>query len=304
MSDRKAYPKGNRTINLNQTEAFAQVVPSATNLSSYQTGWNDFFLAYYQEHPGCESPKSTFQQHALEIIDPGFESLHERYLEEEHLAYHLQGGEACFCPANISHWTKWDKPLSFTVITFESDLFTRISQQMYNCDRVEFIPQWQVFDPTIQGIVQALKADLAANCPAGNLYGESFGTSLAVHLVKHFSVIPLTSNSRSEAFSSKKQKEVLDFIEAYLNTDIRLEDLAKIAGISKYYFCRLFKQAMKIPPHQYIVKRRIERAKELLKYSDLTTVEIALACGFAHQSHLSRHFKRIVGISPQKFRNN
>lgn len=225
-----------RTINLNQAEAFAQILPSAPQLSSHQISWSDLFLAYYQEHPGCESPKSTFPQHALEIIDPGFESLHERYLEEEHLAYHLQGGEACFCPANTTHWTKWDEPLSFTVITFESDLFTRISRQMYNCNRIEFIPQWQVFDPTIQGIVQALKADLAAKCPAGKIYGESFGASLAVHLVKNFSVVSLTSNYRSEALSGNKQQEVLDFIEAYLDTDIRLEDLAKIAGISKYYF--------------------------------------------------------------------
>ncbi|MGD1921957.1 MAG: hypothetical protein ACFCAD_25545 [Pleurocapsa sp.] len=67
-----------RTVNLNQTAAFAQILPTAPNLSSYQTGWGDFFLAYYQEHPGCESPKSTFQQHALEIIDPGFTSSHER----------------------------------------------------------------------------------------------------------------------------------------------------------------------------------------------------------------------------------
>ena len=293
-----------RPINLNQTEAFAQILSTAPNLSSYQTGWNDFFLAYYQEHPGCESPQSSFRQHALEIIEPGFVSSHERYLAEQHLAYTLQGGEASFCPANTNHWTKWDEPLSFTVITFELDLFTRVSLQMYNCDRLELTPQWQVFDPTIQGIVKALKADLAANCPAGKLYGESFGASLAVHLVKHFSVIPLISNYRSAAFSNKKQQEVLDFIEAYLDTDICLEDLAKIVGISKYYFCRLFKKAIGLPPHQYIVRRRIERAKKLLKYSDLTTVEIALECGFAHQSHLSRHFKRIVGVSPRQFRDS
>ena len=192
--------------------------------------------------------------------------------------------------------------MSFTVITFELDLFTRISQQMYERDRLELIPQWQIFDPTIQVIVRALKADLVAKCPAGKLYGESFGTSLAVHLVKNYSIVIPKSNYY-EAFSERKQTEVLDFIEAHLDTDIKLEDLAHIAGISKFYFCRLFKQTMQIPPHQYIIRRRIERAKQLLKHSDMTTVEIALECGFAHQSHLSRHFRSIVGISPQKFRH-
>ena len=123
-------------INLNQTEAFSQILPSIPQLSSDRSNWDDFFLAYYQQHPGCESPQSTFQQHALEIIEPGFESLHERYLEEQYLSYALQGGEACFCPVNTTHWTKWSEPLSFTIITFEVDLFNRISQQMYNCDRL------------------------------------------------------------------------------------------------------------------------------------------------------------------------
>lgn len=291
-----------RNIDLNRAEAFTEILPSVPDFSSHQAGWENFFLAYYDGHPGYETPQSTFHQHALEIIDVGGESDHHRCLGEQHFSHRLQEGEICFCPAKTTHWTRWEQPLSFTVITFESDLFTRIVQQMYsNSDRLELRPQWQIFDPTIQAIVQALKADLAAKCPAGRLYGESFGTSLAVHLVKSFSVVPLKKPDLA-TFSRKKQQEVLDFIEAHLDTDIQLEDLAKIAGISKFYFCHLFKQAIQIPPHQYIIRRRIERAKQLLKHSDLTTVEIALSCGFAHQSHLSRHFKRIVGISPQKFR--
>ncbi len=60
---------------------------------------------------------------------------------------------------------------------------------------------------------------------------------------------------------------------------------------------------MHITPHQYVIRRRIERAKQLLKQSDLRIVDIALACGFANQSHFSRHFRRIVGISPKEFRH-
>ena len=63
-----------RHINLNQVESFTQILPSAPQLSSHEASWKDFFLAYYQQHPGCESPQSTFRQHALEIIDPGCES--------------------------------------------------------------------------------------------------------------------------------------------------------------------------------------------------------------------------------------
>jgi len=61
---------------------------------------------------------------------------------------------------------------------------------------------------------------------------------------------------------------------------------------------------MGVTPHQYVIRRRIERAKKLLKYSDLKIVEIALACGFANQSHLSRHFRNLVGTSPKAYRNS
>ncbi len=290
-----------QSINLNKIEAFNRILPSTPQLSSYQANWENGFLAYFQNHPGCESPQICFKQHALEIIDSGFTSFHERRLGGQSFSHILRGKEACFCPANTTHWTRWEQPLSFTVVTFEPALFNQILEQIYVCARPDFLPQWQIFDPTIQGIVNTLKADLVAGSPAGKIYGESFLTSLAVHLVKNLSVLPLKLPQRIVS-SYAKQKEVLDFIEAYLDTDISLEDLAKIARVSKFYFCRLFKENMNVSPHQYIIRRRVERAKELLKNSELTTVEIALSCGFTHQSHLSRHFKRLVGVSPRKFR--
>lgn len=141
---------------------------------------------------------------------------------------------------------------------------------------------------------------MEAGCPAESLYGESFGTSLAVHILSQFSTIkPKIPDLKG--LSKSDQERVLEFIEAYLETDIQLEDLAKIAGISTFHFCRLFKQTMHITPHQYVIRRRIERAKKLLKQSNLRIVDIALACGFANQSHFSRHFRRIVGISPKTF---
>ncbi len=290
-----------QSLDLTVANALAQILPVSPQLISERANWSNLMLAYYQQHPGCESYESTFQQHALEVIDAGSWSHHERRMGKVHLSYRLRGGETCFCPAYTSHWTTWDRPLSFTVLAFEPAFFERVSQEMLESDRVEFVPKWQIFDPTIQGIVAALRADLDAGCPAGRLYGESFGASLAVHILSQFSIVKPKILGFG-GLSRSSQEQVLDFIEVHLEIDIRLEDLANIVGISTFHFCRLFKQTMQMTPHQYVIRRRIERAKQLLKQSDLGIVDISLACGFANQSHLSRHFRRVVGISPKAFR--
>lgn len=290
-----------QSLDLTKAEALAQILPVPPRLTSQGANWSNLMFAWYREHPGCESIESIFQQHALEIMDVSSCSHHERRMGKNHLSYQLRGGEICFCPANTSHWTTWERPTSFTVIAFAPTFFEGVSEQIWESVRVEFVPKWQIFDPIIQGIVTALRSDLLAGCPAGSLYGESFGTSLAVHILSQFSIIERKIPDL-QGLSRSSQEEVLEFIEAYLETDIRLEDLARIAGISTFHFCRLFKQTMHITPHQYVIRRRIERAKQLLKQSNLRIVDIALACGFASQSHFSRHFRRVVGISPKAFR--
>jgi len=178
-----------------------------------------------------------------------------------------------------------------------------IAIEINNCDRLELVPKWKIFDPVVQILVNALKADLEAGCPAGRLYGECFGVALSTHVLKSFSTSKIKIAEYSGGLPKRKLKQVLDYIEANLVEDISLETLAKLAGISSFYFCRLFKQSMGVTPHQYTIQRRVTLAKQLLEQADLGIAEIALLSGFSHQSHLSRHFKRIVGVSPNKFRD-
>ncbi|MBE9166987.1 helix-turn-helix transcriptional regulator [Pleurocapsales cyanobacterium LEGE 06147] len=80
-----------------------------------------------------------------------------------------------------------------------------------------------------------------------------------------------------------------------------LSDLAAIAQISPNYFAIQFKRATGMAPHQYLIRQRIERSKELLVRENLPIAEVAYQVGFAHQSHFTRHFKRLVGVTPKQF---
>jgi AraC family transcriptional regulator len=101
----------------------------------------------------------------------------------------------------------------------------------------------------------------------------------------------------------RRLRMVQDYIEANLSDEITLADLAEIAGLSMTHFCRAFHRSTGLASHQYMIRRRVERAKDLLARGQLPIAQIALAVGFGNQSHMTTHFRRVVGTTPWRFRN-
>jgi AraC family transcriptional regulator len=99
-----------------------------------------------------------------------------------------------------------------------------------------------------------------------------------------------------------KLRAVLEYIHEHLDAELSLYHLAGVAQVSLFHFARLFKNSTGLPPHQYVIAQRVERAKELLRQRDiLPLAEIAVESGFADQSHFTRQFKRLVGVTPRLF---
>ncbi|MBW4473926.1 MAG: AraC family transcriptional regulator [Stenomitos rutilans HA7619-LM2] len=289
------------SVNPSRFENLTQILPAPPLLTSADAHWSHIFFAYYQ-HPAAEIRQHTIPFHVLEVMDADARSHHDRQIGEHCLSYPITGGEAILCPANTHHWTSWEEHLDFTVIVFEPSFFEHVAHETVSDTQIELLPQWNVFDPLIQSIINALKVDLEAGCPAGRMYGESLCTALAVHLLRQFFITQSTPLNVHYGLPARKLKQILDYIQAHLAQDIALEDLAAVTGMSPFYFSRLFKQSMMVTPHQYVIRQRVELAKQLLKQPNYRIADIALTCGFAHQSHLSRHFRRITGISPKQFR--
>jgi AraC-like DNA-binding protein len=99
-------------------------------------------------------------------------------------------------------------------------------------------------------------------------------------------------------------RRVREYVEAHLSDSVDLTALAAIAGLSVYHFARAFKQSAGVTPHHYLINRRVERAQEMLARTQLSLSEIALAAGFSDQSHLTRHFRQLLGTSPGQFRKS
>jgi len=124
---------------------------------------------------------------------------------------------------------------------------------------------------------------------------------------------PTASKPASRAFSQlrplmrggltpRAHRRVREHIEGHLDYRISIQDLAAIADLSMYHFARAFKRSEGVSPHNYLLHRRIQRARALLASTDVAIAVIAVACGFSDQSHCARRFKERVGITPARYR--
>ena len=155
-------------------------------------------------------------------------------------------------------------------------------------------------DPLIHQIGLALWEESRFGAVGAALYTQTLCQTLVMHLLRHYTTLQPRS-ADLPAFQSQFSK-AREYIETFLAEDITLDTLAALEGLSPYHFARLFREAIGQPPHQYLISRRVERAKGLLSSSRLSLAQIAIEVGFANQSHLTRHFKRLVGVTPGRFR--
>src|SRR5690606_3920077 len=126
------------------------------------------------------------------------------------------------------------------------------------------------------------------------LYGESLGTALAVHLLARYRA----SAPVRRGLSRPQLQRVREYIEAHIDTDLSLARLAKVAEVGGSHFKTLFKRSTGLPVHEYVIRRRVARARTLLASGELPASEVALAAGFSHQSHMARWMRRVLGVTP------
>jgi AraC family transcriptional regulator len=158
-------------------------------------------------------------------------------------------------------------------------------------------------DPLLAQLGIALRAQSEVRRPFGQMMLAGLLSTVEAHLGQHYSTLgPPASASESGGLAPLPLKRVLDHIEAHIGEEIALEALAALAGRSVCHFLRCFKQSTGISPHRYITQRRVDQACRMLAAGDMPLVEIALACGFADQSHFGRVFRRERDLTPMAYR--
>jgi AraC family transcriptional regulator len=171
-------------------------------------------------------------------------------------------------------------------------------------DRIELLNVLKIYDPQIEFIALSVQREIQQAIWGSKLYLESLANVLAIHLLRNYTSRPPKLREYDGGLAQSKLRRVLEYINAHLEQDIHLADLADAADISQCYFVSLFKQSMGITPWQYVVQQRVERAKILLRQRNSPISDVALQCGFNSQSHFAQQFRKLTGVTPKRFRGN
>ena len=185
------------------------------------------------------------------------------------------------------------------------DLLTRTAEDVAGGDRARLtvVDRSGFQDPLLAQIGLTLWRELEQPSPAGRLYADTAAQLLAVHLLRRYtSVAGAIMEQAHGRLTPQQLQRVKDYVQAHLSHDLSLEALAQQTGFSPYHFTRLFRQTTGDSPHQFVLRQRIEQAQRLLEEPDMPLAQVALATGFAHQSHLTQHFKRQLGLTPSAYR--
>lgn len=172
-----------------------------------------------------------------------------------------------------------------------------------NPDKVELVPQFLVHDKIIECLALDFQNELRTKQNGNRLLADALTTNLAVHLLRNYCAVKMSNESVFRGgLSPSLFRRVADYIEANLTEDISLKDIASVCGLNEYYFLRAFRRTIGLTPHQYVINKRIERARELLKDKNLSITAIAYSLGFSTPSHFADTFRRLIGLTPREYR--
>ena len=157
-------------------------------------------------------------------------------------------------------------------------------------------------DRVMYGLANALLDPVEDANERSTLFIDHVALAFFAHVIRTYGDTPVPDDSTSGALSPWQLRRSLDFLSAHLSEDPTVAELARECGLSSGYFARAFRLTTGITPHQWLIRKRVERARQLLLENGLGLADIALACGFVDQSHFTRVFAKLEGESPGRWR--
>ena len=282
-------------------------IPYTFRHTSTTLGWSGLRVEHYSQQP------------AGDLVLPPIECLWLMLTGEtfaEHTDHRCDGarynGDGLPHAVNLlppgveSRWRRRNT-IDSTHYQLSPALIAKVAEEAFDLDpdRVRFpVRYYDQSSPELIDTLTALRHELLAGGPGGRLCAESLANVLVVHLIRQMANGPSTKEFARKAggrLPRPAMRAVEEYIDAHLDQNFALADLAAVAHLSEFHFARLFKQTTGLPPHQFVIHQRVERAKRLIAARRLSLAQVAVAVGFSDQTHLTRHFKRVVGVTPRRF---
>ncbi|WP_338257801.1 AraC family transcriptional regulator [Dictyobacter halimunensis] len=296
-----------------QTIDYDRLTAPLLYLSSEQAGWDGLAAQAFHEPTLLDGWMAQgIPDMSLVLFSGGTMHMEQRPINGPWRSQYIHQGELILQPAtDIAHEVRWQGLSSAPTRTFHlqlsPQLLARTAEEVAGGDlaQLSLLAHSGFKDPLLTQICLTLWQELEQDSPTGNIYAQTAAQLLAVHLLRHYTTsAPRTIKEPTQGLTERQVGRVRDYVRAHLDQELSLEALARQVGFSPYHFARLFRQSTGESPHQFVLRQQVEQARHLCEKSEMPLAQVALACGFSNQSHLTRVFKRYLGMTPRAFRQH
>ena len=212
-------------------------------------------------------------------------------------------GKFCLMPKDSeSHW-QLGQTQQFMHLYFNDDYLKQLALKVFDIDpRMLQLPELTfTTDIATEALFRHCMATSNWHSKDDHLAMEQITNTILVSMIQNMGITKLIAPIKG-GLSPKITALVCDYMQANFHRQIYLNELAQLAQLSEYHFCRMFKQSLAQTPQAYLLSIRIEQVKLRLHNKLESITDIALQCGFSNQSHMGRYFKKVVGVSPRQYR--
>lgn len=277
-------------------------VPGELTVRSPDDGWEGLSVRGYR-YRGSDVEVPPMRDFIIVAYRRGITSMRRRvdggWIDET-----LRPGDVSLLTrAAESHWV-WPSDIEVVHVYLTRDELAATCRQMYERDvqDVELRDEVKADDPAIHRTAMAIAAEAAQGGVGSKLLIDSLSCQLCVHILRRHAHVLFREPAGQAGLTFAQERTVRDYIHQHLDETISLDDLAASVALSRYHFARRFRQSTGTSPHEFVLQQRVEQAKTMLARTSAPLLDIAVRCGFADQSHMTRVFRQRVGATPGHYR--
>ena len=213
-------------------------------------------------------------------------------------------GTVALCEFNQAKSFKVQNPVELAVVLLRNEALEQVREENRRDLGAELEAHPAVDDLTLRHLTEVLLREKRDGFPNGLFFLDGIATAVASHLVRRYSIAPLVEKTYKGGMAPSALRRCVEYIEARLDGDLRLDELAQVVGLSASHFVRSFRRSTGKTPYQFLLHRRVARAQMAMRDRRAPLAVVALVSGFADQHHLARVFRRITGVTPSTYRRS
>lgn len=223
--------------------------------------------------------------------------------EQEHTSLHVQReGDMDFIPAGSAGRWLDQGPSTVLALSLCHSVFTEAARRLGRSPRhIRPKPRLAFRDDRLASLARLAPLETESSTPGSAAFGEALARAMAVHILG-LEPRETADPARIRPLEGRRLRAVMTYIDTHLDEALTLDALAREAGLKRSHFAAAFRLATGRSPHQFVIERRIDAARQLLLGGEMSISEVAFQTGFAHQSHLSRALRKLTGQTPRDLR--